>query len=55
MIKVYSSINKSSRALLASLKLRVFDDEKQLSVLASENELFENIVVIYLVHLKEKM
>lgn len=55
VIKVYCSINKSSRALLASLNLRVFDDEKQLSVLASENELFENIMVIYLVHLKEKM
>ncbi|ROL54605.1 hypothetical protein DPX16_11780 [Anabarilius grahami] len=35
---------QSSRALLASLKLRGFDDEKQLSVLASENELFENIM-----------
>jgi len=36
VIKVYCSINKSSRAPLASLKLRVFDDEKQLSVLTSE-------------------
>lgn len=43
---------QSLRALLSSLKLPVFDDEKPLSVLTSGNELFENIMVIYLVRLK---
>lgn len=46
---------QSLKAILSFLKLPVFDDEKLLGVLTSENELFENMMVIYLVRLKEKM